>query len=99
MLTRRMLEPVLAPVGVLVTRLGRPRREPVRTLPAGGFAETRAARLEPFVQARDPYPPRCLRLPERPMHRVEQTERFARPFAQIFTIALERHPPAHIHIP
>ena len=74
MLCRRVGEPVLLAVGVLVLGLHTLGGEPVGAFPARHLTEARAARRQPIVQRRATNPARRRRLEERPVHRVEQTQ-------------------------
>ena len=99
MLGRGMVEPVLPTVGIPVARLHPPRREPVGALPARGLAETRAGLGQARVQRRGTYVAARRVLPERPVHVVQQAERFGDALFEIAPTVLERQVPPHVHVP
>src|SRR5262249_21636162 len=73
--------------------------EPVGPLISGHFPEACTTACQPIVQRRLPDTACRLRLPKRPVHRVEQPERLEGPIMEIFPVALERHAAANIDIP
>ena len=86
----RVLEPVLAAVGVFVLRLDAGWREPVRALPARGLAHAGARGDQAVVQRRAARAARRPVLVVRPVHRVEQPQRLDRAVAQVAAVRLER---------
>ena len=99
MLGGRVVEPVLAPVAVLVARGHALRRVPVRPLPAREFPVAGAGRRQAVVQRRPAHAPRRLELAIRVVHGVEKTQTLGGPFAQVLAVALEGQVAAHVDFP
>ena len=99
MLVRRILEPVLAPPGILVPGLDPFRRVPVGTLPAGGLPEAGPARREPVVEGRPADAARRRELPEGPAHVVEEAQPLDDALLEIAGVPLERLHPARVDLP
>ena len=88
MLLGRRLEPVLPAPGIHILRVRIVRREPVRPFPAEGGAETGARQHQMLMDRRTPRATRGLWLAERPVHGVEQPDRFRCPVVQIVAVDL-----------
>src|SRR4029077_18572546 len=92
----RLLEPVLAAVAILVARLGARGSEPVAAREARHPAEAGAGGGRAVVQRGLARSASRLRLPERPVHRVEQPECLDGAVTQVALVALKRRAAADI---
>src|SRR5579872_6477902 len=94
-----MREPVLPPVAVLVARCAPRRAEPVGALVARHFAEAGARGPQALVERGAAHAARALRLAERPVHGVEETQGLDGTVAQIAAVPLEGRTAADVDVP
>ena len=98
-LGRRVVEPILATIGVDVGGLDPLGCVPVGAFPTGVLTVTGPECHQPVIKRRAPYPPGRVHLAERPVHGVEQPESFHRPVAEVTPVGLERLGPTDVDVP
>ena len=93
-----VVEPVLAAIAVFVLRVGARRGIPVRAFPTSGLTHAGARGHETVVQRRAARATRGLVLVVRPVHGVQQAQRFHGAVVQIALVALEVHGATNVDI-